>query len=84
MLRKGDWQVIQALSKRGVYQKDIAEEIGVHRKTVSRALERGGPPKGRPGPRPMTARPAARAASAVRPSTSISRAARSASSWQPP
>lgn len=52
MLRKGDWQVIQALSKRGVYQKDIAEEIGVHRKTVSRALERGGPPKGRPGPRP--------------------------------
>ena len=44
MLRKEDWMMIKALKKRGVYQTDIAAELGVHLKTVSRALKRGGPP----------------------------------------
>ena len=41
MLRKEDFMVIQALVERGVYQKDVAEQLGVHPKTVSRALKRG-------------------------------------------
>jgi transposase len=48
MLGKEDFTVIQALRKRGVYLRDIAVELGVHPKTVSRALKRGGaPPRGR-------------------------------------
>lgn len=42
MLSKEDLAVMKALSKRGVYLKDIAVEVGVHPKTVSRALQRGG------------------------------------------
>lgn len=45
MLSQEDYIVIKTLTKRGVYQKDIAEELGVHPKTVSRALKRGGPPE---------------------------------------
>lgn len=52
MLRKEDWMYIKAQAEKGVYQKDIARELGVHPKTISRALKRGGPPSGR--------RPAAR------------------------
>lgn len=37
MLRKEDFAVIKALKKRDVYVKDIAAELGVHPKTVSRA-----------------------------------------------
>jgi transposase len=40
-----DFVMIQALVKRGVYLCDIAEELGVHPKTVRRALDRGGPPE---------------------------------------
>lgn len=40
MLSKEDYLMIKALHERGVYQKDIAEELGVHPKTVSRALKR--------------------------------------------
>ena len=40
MLSKEDYIVIKALKKRGVYQKDIAAELGVHPKTISRALKR--------------------------------------------
>lgn len=48
MLTKEDYAVIKNLKKRGVYIKDIAAELKVHPKTVSRALERGGaPPKKR-------------------------------------
>ena len=36
--------MIQELHQQGVYRGDIAERLGVHRKTVSRALKRGGPP----------------------------------------
>lgn len=45
MLNKEDWMRIDVLSRRGVYQKDIAEELGIHPKTVSRALKRKGVPK---------------------------------------
>lgn len=51
MLSKEDFAVIQALAKRGVYQKDIAAELGVHPKTVSRALQRPQAPQGRRGAR---------------------------------
>lgn len=47
MLRKEDFVEIQALAKAGVYQKDIAAQVGVHPKTVSRALARGSAPQGR-------------------------------------
>jgi transposase len=43
-----DFMTIQALVKRGVYLCDIAEQLGVHPRTVRRALQRGGPP---PAPR---------------------------------
>jgi len=45
MICKEDFAVIQTLHKRGVYQKDIAEELQVHPKTVSRALKRPGAPE---------------------------------------
>jgi transposase len=44
MLNREDFMMIKALSERGVYQKDIAEQLGVHPKTVSRALQRGKAP----------------------------------------
>jgi len=44
MLNKEDYAVIKSLKGRGVYLKDIAEELGVHPKTVGRALKRGGAP----------------------------------------
>jgi transposase len=40
MLSQEDFMMIKALSERGVYQKDIAEQLGIHPKTVSRALKR--------------------------------------------
>ena len=44
MLKRGDYLMIQHKHDDGVYIKDIAEELGVHPKTVSRALRRGGAP----------------------------------------
>ncbi len=41
MLRKEDFVMIQSKVQAGVYQKDIAAGLGVHPKTVSRALKRG-------------------------------------------
>ncbi len=38
---------IQAQRAKGVYLKDIADELGVAPKTVRRALSRGGPPSGK-------------------------------------
>ena len=50
MLNKEDWMYINTQRDKGVYIRDIAEALGVHPKTVSRALKRGGPPLGkRPG-----------------------------------
>lgn len=49
MLRKEDFVMIQDQARAGVYQKDIAAQLGVHPKTVSRALKRGAAPLvGRP------------------------------------
>ena len=45
MLKKEDFAVIKALNNQGTYIKDIAAELGVHPKTVSRALKRGSAPK---------------------------------------
>jgi transposase len=45
MIGKEDFAVIKALEQRGVYLKDIAEQLGVHPKTVRRALKRNGAPK---------------------------------------
>ena len=47
MLSKGDWMDIKAQMEQGVYQKDIAASLGVHPKTIRRALKRGGAPSGR-------------------------------------
>lgn len=44
MLSQEDYIVIRTLKKRGVYHKDIAAELGVHPRTVSRALQRGSAP----------------------------------------
>ena len=44
MLSQEDYLVIKTLKKRGVYTKDIAAELGVHPRTVSRALQRGSAP----------------------------------------
>lgn len=44
MLNQEDYIVIKTLKKRGVYNKDIAEELGIHPRTVSRALQRGSEP----------------------------------------
>lgn len=41
MLTKEDNMVIKVMAKRGMYIKDIAEEIGVHPKTISRAIKQG-------------------------------------------
>lgn len=45
MIRKEDYMKILVLHEHGLYQKDIAEELGVHPKTVSRALRRKGAPE---------------------------------------
>lgn len=44
MLRKEDYMTIKGMAAAGCYQKDIAKAIGVHPKTVSRALKRGSAP----------------------------------------
>jgi len=45
MIRKEDFAVIKSLNQRGAFMKDIAEELGIHPRTVSRALKRGSAPK---------------------------------------
>jgi transposase len=47
MLSKGDWMDIKAQKEQGVYQKDIAASLGIHPKTVRRALRRSGAPSGK-------------------------------------
>jgi transposase len=44
VISKEDYAVIKSLEQRGVYLKDIAAEIGVHPRTVRRALKRDGAP----------------------------------------
>ncbi len=45
MIKKEDFAMIRALKKQGVFNKDIAAELGVHPRTVSRALKRGNAPQ---------------------------------------
>jgi transposase len=47
MLTKEDWMEIKAQIEKGVYLQDIARELGVHPKTVSRAIKREGAPSGK-------------------------------------
>lgn len=47
MLTKEDYMHIKTKHDRGVYQKDIAAELDVSPRTVSRALKRGSAPSGR-------------------------------------
>lgn len=47
MISKEDYMEIKAQHERGVYKKDIARRLGVHPRTVTRALVRGGPPSGK-------------------------------------
>jgi hypothetical protein len=47
MLKKEDWLEIRAEAEKGVYKKDITEQLGIHPKTISRALHRGGAPSGK-------------------------------------
>src|SRR5512134_2100692 len=49
MLRREDYFMIQAKRHQGMYVKDIAADLGVHPKTVSRALRRGEAPTRRRG-----------------------------------
>jgi len=49
MLRRGDFLMIHNQYQQGMYLKDIATQLGVSPKTVSRAIKRGGAPSGRPG-----------------------------------
>lgn len=44
MLRREDFMVIHALAQRGLFLCDIAKQVGVHPRTVRRALDRGGVP----------------------------------------
>ena len=44
MISKEDFAVMKSLEQRGIYLKDIAAELGVHPRTVKRALERGSAP----------------------------------------
>jgi len=46
MIKREDYMTIQAMKEQGIYQKDIAQALEVHPKTVSRALVRGGAPDG--------------------------------------
>ncbi len=45
MIRKEEFAVIKSLQQHGVFQKDIAMELGVHPRTISRALKRNGAPE---------------------------------------
>ena len=57
MLSPEDMVLIKTRTKQGVYQKDIAAELGVHPKTVSRALKRLAKPAPPRPPRPSKLAP---------------------------
>lgn len=45
MISKEDFVKIETMAALGIYQKDIASELGISEKTVHRALKRGSAPK---------------------------------------
>jgi transposase len=54
MLSKEDWMYIKSQKEKGVYLVDNAADLGVHPKTVRRALRRAGAP--RPAGRPRVSK----------------------------
>lgn len=52
MLTREDYLMITERRRQGAYIKDIAHELGVHPRTVRRALKRGSEPPRRPKQRP--------------------------------
>ena len=52
MLTREDYLMISERHRQGVYLKDIAAELGLHPRTVRRALKRGSEPPRRPKRRP--------------------------------
>jgi len=52
MLTREDYLMISERRREGVFIKDIATELGVHPRTVRRALKRGSEPPRRPSQRP--------------------------------
>ncbi len=44
MLTQEDYWMIRELHEQGLYRKDIADRLGVHPKTVTRALKQGDAP----------------------------------------
>ena len=50
MLSKEDWMYIKSQKEKGIYLVDIAADLGVHPKTVRRALRRAGTPGRLAGP----------------------------------
>ncbi len=52
MLTREDYLMISERRRQGAYIKDIAQEMGVHPRTVRRALKRGSEPPRRPKQRP--------------------------------
>ena len=52
MLTREDYLMISERRRQGVFLKDIAAELGVHPRTVRRALKRGSEPPRRPKRRP--------------------------------
>ena len=47
MLTQEHYWMIRELHERGLYRKDIADRLGVHPKTVTRALKQGDAPSRR-------------------------------------
>ena len=47
MLTQEDYWMIKELHERGMYRKDIADRLGVHPKTITRALKQSGVPSRR-------------------------------------
>lgn len=52
MLTREDYLMIDEKRRQGAYIKDIAQDLGVHPRTVRRALKRGSEPPRRPSCRP--------------------------------
>lgn len=57
MLKREDYFMIQEMKAKGMHVTDIAHALGVHPRTVRRALERGGAPRGRKKNRVSTLEP---------------------------
>jgi transposase len=49
MLGKEDWMKLLEWHREGIYNREIAERLGISAKTVSRAIARGGVPTGKVG-----------------------------------